>query len=74
MFFRWAVAAMVRHTVRPVDVPVLYLYAGFGNPHEWDDQPMLTTRQVPGDHLTMLQPPNVTNVAVAVREFLDSTH
>ena len=74
VFFQWAVAAMVRHTVRPVDVPVLYLYAGFGNPHEWDDQPMLTTRQVPGDHLTMLQPPNVTNVASAVREFLDSTH
>jgi acyl-coenzyme A synthetase/AMP-(fatty) acid ligase/acyl carrier protein len=74
VFFQWAVKAMTKHTVQPLDVPVLYLYAGLGNPHEWDDHPILTTRRVPGDHITMLQPPNVGEVASAVREFLDSPH
>jgi acyl carrier protein len=74
VFFRWAVQAMTKHTLQPLDVPVLYLYAGLGNPHEWDDHPNLTTRLVPGDHLTMLQPPHVGEVASAVRAFLDAAH
>ena len=54
----------------PIAVPVLYVCAETGNPHEWDDHPNMSLALVGGDHLTMLQPPHVSDVAQVVRSFL----
>ena len=70
VFYRWALHALTRHHVAPIAVPVLYVCAETGNPHEWDDHPNMSLALVGGDHLTMLQPPHVSDVAQVVRSFL----
>ena len=70
-FFRWALHAITGHHVASIAVPVLYVCAETGSPHEWDDHPAMTCVRVGGDHLTMIQPPHVAGVASVVGSFLD---
>ena len=70
VFYQWALHAMTRHHVAPIAVPMLYVCAETGNPHEWDDHPNMSRVHVSGDHLTMLQPPHVSDVAKAMGTFV----
>jgi thioesterase domain-containing protein/acyl carrier protein len=69
-FFRLGERRMVGTTVPALAIPVLFLCAETGRPSDWDDHPQCSVRRVPGDHLTLLQPPNAAVTAAAMRSAL----
>ena len=70
VFFQWALHALNRHTVEPLDVPMLAICVSDGTAREWEGHLTVSITRVSGDHLTMLQPPHVSDVAQAMGTFV----
>ena len=72
VFFQWALHALSRHTVEPFDLPGLAICVSDGTAREWEGHLTVSITRVSGDHLTMLQPPHVSDVAKAMGTFVSS--
>lgn len=69
-FFVRSIDAAIRYRPSVLGVPTTYLCADGGDPDAWAGHPSSTTVRVPGDHLTMLDPPHVIEVAAALANAL----
>ena len=68
------VRALHRYRPRPARFPILYLAAGkHSNAGQWSGLvENLTITNIAGDHFTMLENPNVADVALAITQWIDS--
>ena len=72
-FFSRSIDASIRYRPIVLCAPTTYLCADGGDPTAWAGHPSCAAVRVPGDHLTMLDPPHVIEVAAALNAALGTS-